>query len=650
MSENGNSSNDITRKQALKQMGGLALGGAGLFSSMSTSTGKVESLLSNVAVPGVSEKPNILWIVSEDNSASYLGCYGNEQATTPRLDQLASEGILYENTYSASPVCAPTRSTMITGVYANSMGTQHMRSTYPIPDFIRFYPYYLRQAGYYCTNNSKTDYNTADKESWTEVWDESSNQATYRNRPADQPFFAVFNLETSHESRIHNWIPVEQLSHDPQKMREPAYLPDTPEVRHDLAQYYDKIQKMDGQVGQILDQLEKDGLADDTIVIYNSDHGGVLPRSKRYCFENGLHIPLIVRFPEKYQHLAPAEPGSTNSHLVNEVDFTPTLLSLASAEIPEYYQGRVFLGPQKQPSPHYTFGFRGRMDGTYDMVRTVRDEHYRYKRNYMPNRIYGQHIWYLWKAPSMQSWQQAYQRGQCDKAQSKFWQAKPPEELYDVQKDPDNVNNLAGDPNYSHVLKRMRQANSSWVRRIHDAGFMPEAMMVARSKKANTTIYQYVRSEQYPQERIISMAEIATMVNPKNLTKLRKGLKDPDAAVRYWAAYGCAILEKNALPAKRALIRLLNDPFPEVALAASEALYYLGEELRSFSRLKKALNNHNDKVRLYALNIIRTFGVEAMPMLPKLQNLLIHPGPHVGENYGTRVDTNIIVKLTKAEV
>ncbi len=588
-------------------------------------------------------RPNILWIVSEDNSASYLGCYDNKMATTPNLDKLASEGILYENAFSTAPVCAPTRFSIITGVYPNSAGTQNMRSTYAIPDFIHFFPYYLRKAGYYCTNHAKKDYNTVDQPN---VWNESSKKATYRNRRPGQPFFAVINIGTTHESSIHKWIPVAQLKHDPEKMRIPAYLPHTPEVKHDLAQYYDKMQQMDAQVGAVLDQLKKDGVADNTIVFYYGDHGGVLPRSKRFVYESGLKIPLIIYFPKKYQHLAPGKPGGRTDRLVCEVDFPATVLSLAGLKIPEYMQGHAFLGQENEPPSQYVYGLRGRMDESYDMSRTIRDKHYRYIRNYMPNRIYGQHIHYLWLAPSMQSWEKAYKEGKCNKVQSVFWKSKPAEELYDIKNDPDNVHNLAGDPKYSSVLKRMRKANATWIRRIHDAGFMPEAMMETRAKKAHTTIYQYVRSNAYPKEKIISMAEVASMEDLDNLEKLINGLKDPDPAVRYWAAYGCAMLKEKAMPAKQRLTDLLKDPSPEVAIAAAEALYHLGEKTESLGRLKKALDNDNDKVRLHALNVIRAFGNGALPLLPKLKNMMQHPRFVKGETYGMRLMKNMIKNFT----
>jgi arylsulfatase A-like enzyme len=634
-------SNNITRKEFAKRLG-AGLVGAALLNQW-PSVGDAE----NDRHPD--DRPNFLWIITEDCSASYFGCYGNEEATTPHVDKLAAEGILYENAFTTTPVCSPARSTFMTGVYDASMGTQHMRSYNPVPDFIHFYPYYLEKAGYYCTNHSKLDYNTGDKKTWKSVWDESSRQATYRNRASGQPFHETITLMTTHEHVIFDWVPEKKLNHDPQKMRVPAYLPDTPEVRHDLAQYCDQVQKEDAQVGAILDQLEKDGVADDTIVFLFSDHGGVLPRSKRYLFDSGLQIPLIIRFPEKYQHLAPAKRGSTTDRLVNSIDLAPTIFSLSGIDILSYYQGQVFLGAQKKDPPRYVHGLRGRMDETYEKQRTVRDRQYRYIRNYMPNRIYGQHVWYLWKAPSMQSWQEAYQRGQLNDAQSAFWQTKPPEELYDSQKDPDNVHNLAGDPEYSHVLKRMRKANAAWVRRIHDSGFMPEAMMIMRAKEADTTIYEYVRSNAYPQERIISMAEMASMGKRKNLKRLIAGFTDDDAAVRYWAAYGCAILKKEAISAKQGLIDLLNDPAPNVAVAASEALYYLGERSKSLEQLKGALDNDsgNGKVRLHALDVIRTFGDGAMPLLPKLQYMLLHSQPVKGESYELRIVKYIVTQLTK---
>jgi N-sulfoglucosamine sulfohydrolase len=271
------------------------------------------------------ELPNILWLVSEDNSPM-LGCYGDDFATTPYLDKMASEGFLYTHAYANAPVCAPARNTIITGFYANSGGNQHMRSRYAKSEVVRTYPEFLREAGYYCTNNAKTDYNTSSIDPGNSIWDESSGTAHYRNREPGQPFFAVFNTNISHESSIHDSIPMEELRHDPYKVPLPPYHPDTPAMRHDWAQYYDKIEEMDRWVGEKLRELEESGLAENTIVFYYGDHGGVLARSKRYVYETGTHVPFILHIPEKYKYLFPAEqPGSEVNRLISFVDLAPTL-------------------------------------------------------------------------------------------------------------------------------------------------------------------------------------------------------------------------------------------------------------------------------------------------------------------------------------
>ena len=386
------------------------------------------------------ERPNILWITSEDNSPLF-GCYGDPLATTPNLDRLAEQGVRYTNAYATAPVCAPARNTIITGMYASALGNANMRSNYPVPESIKFYPQYLRAAGYYCTNNSKEDYNTVKPD---DVWDESSNTAHYKNRKPGQPFFAIFNLTVSHESRVHYTVlkDREELKHDPAKVKLPPYHPDTPEMRHCWAQYYDQISELDRQAGEIIKELEDAGLAEDTIVFYYSDHGGVLPRSKRFLYNSGTHVPFIIRFPEKYQHLAPGKPGTTVNRMISFVDLAPTLLSLSGVDVPERMQGDAFLGDQKTKDPQYVLGIRNRMDERIDLMRSLRDERFLYIRNYMPHRPYGQYLRYLWRMPATRSWEKEYLEGRCNEVQSRFWQEKPAEELYDVKADPHNVNNL----------------------------------------------------------------------------------------------------------------------------------------------------------------------------------------------------------------
>ena len=286
------------------------------------------------------KRPNILWITSEDNGP-HLGCYGDTFATTPNLDRLAAKGMIYLTAWSNAPVCAPARTTIITGMYPSSTGSEHMRSMIRLPDGMKMFPQFLREAGYYCTNNSKEDYNL---EKPGQVWDQSSMSAHWRNRQAGQPFFAVFNFMETHESQIRRRP--HQPVHDPAKVRVPAYHPDTPEVRQDWAQYYDKMTEMDGRAGQILALLEQDGLEQDTIVFYYGDHGPGMPRNKRWPFNCGLRVPLVVYVPEKFRHLAPPEyrPGGQSKRLVAFVDLAPTVLSLAGIKAPEYMQGHAFMG------------------------------------------------------------------------------------------------------------------------------------------------------------------------------------------------------------------------------------------------------------------------------------------------------------------
>lgn len=558
-------------------------------------------------------QPNILWIVSEDNSP-FIGAYGDEFATTPHIDQLAEEGVLYEQAFATAPVCAPARSTLITGVYPTAMGTQHMRSSYPIPEQIKFFPRYLREAGYYTTNNVKKDYNTLDQE---KAWDESSNTATYKNRKPGQPFFAIFNITISHESSLHK--PVDSLRHDPEQVPIPPYHPRTEEMKQDWAQYYDKMEQMDARVGELLAQLEADGLADSTIVFYYSDHGGVLGRSKRFMYESGLHVPLIIRFPQMHQHLSPGRAGSRTDRIVTFVDFAPTLLSLAGIEIPEHMQGKAFLGAQQAAPRDYAYAFRGRMDERIDMVRSVRDKQYRYIRNYMPHKIYGQYLEYLWKAPSMPSWQEAYNAGELNEVQARFWQRKPAEELYDVTADPHNVKNLAEDPAYKEVLERMRAANRQWLLETRDVGFLPEAMMMDISEKM--PLYEYASSNKYALEKIMETAEMASSKDERHVQALIQRLSDSEPAVRYWAATGCTILEEKAAPASEALQQLMDDPEVAVRIAAAEALYHLGEKETAATTLREALQSDNQMARVQALNVLETMEEDATAALEEVKEL-----------------------------
>ncbi|HEX6924365.1 MAG TPA: sulfatase-like hydrolase/transferase [Longimicrobiaceae bacterium] len=435
------------------------------------------------------KRPNILWISTEDLSPR-IGAYGDPVARTPNLDRLASEGMIYTNAFTTAPVCAPSRAAIITGMYQNAIGAQHMRTTedrvedlpgpyLAVPPFyVKAFPEYLRAAGYYTTNAVKTDYQFGNPFT---IWDEVSPQAHWRNRPdPDQPFFAVFNITVTHESQIFaDALKGRRPVTDPADVVVPPYYPDTPAIREALAQWYDNIAAMDRRVGEILQQLEEDGLADETIVFFWSDHGDGLPRGKRSLYDSGLRSILMVRWPEALS--PPFEPGTVNDELVSFIDLAPTVLSLAGATVPVHMQGRILLGPEAEPAPEYVFAARDRMDIEYDMRRSARDERFLYIRNFQPELPYVGHVPYRNNSPIMQELHRLYRDGKLSGPAALWWQnSRPAEELYDTQIDPHQVHNLASDPAYRETLARMRAAVEDWMERIDDQGLINEAEMIDR--------------------------------------------------------------------------------------------------------------------------------------------------------------------------
>jgi uncharacterized sulfatase len=580
-----------------------------------------------VVLHGVSlcaqERPNVLWITAEDHGPQ-LGAYGDKYATTPVLDALAAQGMIYRYAWSTAPVCAPARTTLISGLYPPSTGSQHMRSMVRLPAAMKMYPQYLRQAGYYCTNNSKEDYNL---EKPGEVWDESSNKAHWRHRKAGQPFFAIFNFTQSHESQIRTRP--HQFVHDPAKVRVPAYHPDTPEVRLDWAQYYDNITTVDGLAGKVLQELEADGLGENTIVFYYADHGAGMPRSKRWPYNSGLQVPVIVYFPEKWRSLAPPEyrPGGESFRLIGFIDFAPTLLSLCGIEPPQYMQGRAFAGRYAAREPEFQFGFRGRMDERYDMVRSVRDERYIYIRNYMPHRIYGQFIDYMFQTPTTRVWKALFDQGRLDPYQETFWNEKRSEELYDLLEDPDEVNNRIEEPALRPVAARMRAALRDWHVKIRDVGFLPEGEI--HSRAGDSTPYEMGHDDyRYPLRDVMRMAEAASSEHwQETAGRLREGFHDSDSAVRYWAAVGAlARKEEGALAYHRELNEALADKSPYVRVAAAEVLGRYGLEPEARKALEvllelASLGQNSVYVSMAALNAIDYMDARALPAKDRIAAL-----------------------------
>lgn len=563
-----------------------------------------------------SAKPNILWLVSEDND-TFLGCYGDKTARTPTLDRLAREGVLYEHCF-AQPVCAPSRFTLITGTYAVGCGpAEHMRAQGKIPSWMKGFPVLLHEAGYYTTNCAKTDYNSPISPKQT--WDQCSRNAHYRNRSRpNQPFFAVFNHETTHESCL---FPQREQTlsfppNDPARMRIPPYQPDTPEMRADWARYYNHLTIMDGQIAAKLKDLESAGLTENTIVFYYSDNGGVLPRSKRFLQESGTHVPLIIYFPPKWRHLAPAAPGSRIKDPVHFVDFAATVLSLAGVKIPDYMQGRAFAGPAKAAPREFAFCTRDRMDERYDMVRSVMDRRWLYIRNFRPDLPYVQPLDYMFKARGYQSWARMAREGKLTAATAKFWGPKPTEELYDMDHDSDSVNNLAADPAHRATVQRMRAALRQWALETKDNGLIPEGSALEGYEASR-------RAGAFTVERVFETAILASDRNPSELPKLIAAMDDPCEPIRWWAAQGCTMLREKAAPAEAALRKRLEDPSGAVQVAAAEALARIGKTDAALPVLEKWLDNGtNAAFSLQAGNVLDRLGEQARPALPAMKRTL----------------------------
>lgn len=617
--------------QAAKTAGSVALAGALTAAARGADAG---------------ERPNILWITCEDMSAN-LGCWGDPYALTPHIDRLAAQSVRYTHCYATAPVCSPARSCLITGLYATSMGTQGLRSAFPIPEAIRGFPGYLRDAGYYCTNNVKTDYNTSREPTLiADAWNESSARAHWRGRKPGQPFFAVFNSMTTHQSRTgvesFAWhekeirdrlAPAER--HDPARAVVPPYYPDTPLVRRTLARYYDCITLMDREhVGALLAQLDEDGLADRTIVFFFSDNGAGLPRHKRLLHDSGLRLPLLIRFPDRYSRFAPARSGETLERLVSFVDFPPTVLSLAGLPVPDYMEGRAFLGPAAGEPREHVYGARDRVDEAFDVARSVRDQRYLYIRNYMPHLSYNQPEGYSDQADIRREITRLAAEGKLGEAQLTYaGPTRPRQALYDAQDDPHQMRNLADSPAHRAIVERMRGDLRAWVLETRDLGFLAESDQ--RERSAGTTPSEMARrTDRYPLEKILDAAELVGRTDA--VARQIELLADADAGVRYWAAVGLRAAGNAAAPAREALAKALTDPAPAVRIEAAGALAALGDSREApeaskaavatsreaLEVLARALDSAHDDEAIHAARTLQLLGAKAQPVRPAIEAAL----------------------------
>ncbi len=568
------------------------------------------------------DRPNILWFSAEDHGP-HLGCYGDEYATTPNLDAFAEKAFRYMRASSNAPVCAPARTTIITGMYPTALGAEHMRSFVAVPEEVRLFPSYLKEAGYFTSNHTKQDYNVEGDIAAT--WDKSksrngnpNNGPHWLRRKNGQPFFSVYNVTTTHESRLRNEMADELRTHDPAGVRIPAYHPDTPEVRKDWAQYYDRIQQMDAEFGRGLAELDEHGEAENTIVFFWSDHGSGMPRNKRWPYNSGLHVPVIAYFPPKWEHLAPEgyQAGGKTDRLISFVDFAPTMLSLAGIEPKPHMHGQAFAGKfQAHDEGDFSFGFRGRMDERFDMVRTVFGKRFIYIRHFMPHREYGQHIAYMFQTPTTQVWKKLFDEGKLTPEQSLFWQQKPTEELYDLENDPDEVINLVGDPEHTEQLAKMRKVLDEWMVSSPDLGLLPEAEIHKRA--GDKAPYSLTQSESgFDAAEILKWAKMATDRSEDHVSKLKAGLGHDNSAIRYWSAIGCLMRGAGAVEAAEAeLVSALTDNSESVGIIAAEALGKFGNE-RHHAAVVTTLLSLADQVKSdpYAA-IAAVNAIEALPVL-----------------------------------
>ena len=627
---NGNPVADIREEKQLK--GYFAIqhhGKGGVVKFRNIRARKLESKTSTL------EQPNIIWIVAEDLSPA-LGCYGHPDALTPNLNAFAKESILFTHAFAAYPVCSPSRSCLITGMYPSTTGTGQMRSAFPLPQGVTGFPQYLREAGYHTTNNVKTDYNSADAERLTKnSWVESSSKAHWRTRKKGQPFFAIFNDMTTHQSRTMVWpysifkkeIQAELSPneiHKPNKVRVPSYYPNTSLIRRELARFHDCVTVMDRNTGNILAELEKDGLAEDTIVFFYSDHGSGMPRHKRLLTDSGMRVPLMVRVPKKWQHLVPGSEnrGSKNNKLVSFVDFAPTLLALCGIDAPAYMQGHNFL--DQKNNREWIYGARDRVDEVFDCSRSVRNNRWLYIRNYHP--FLG------WNQPSVFSdlgeirneiTNYSLNTGTHLSNEKTHYTSpqRAPVEFYDCIADPENTRNLALEklsPTQKNSLEKAQRALKRIRKKTRDVGCLPEGVMADLVEKNGESIADLARNRNLKLDQIWNVAD---SVGRDTKTALQF-FRSTDPSINFWVI--------NALKGSRPNDKNKDDAFRYVgqtgsAEASIEAAAWLAAESRYSEKAMKVLidglENSSWPVALRACRAIELLGSQAKEAIPKMKKI-----------------------------
>ncbi len=543
------------------------------------------------------DRPNILWLTFEDSSYNHVSAYGNPYSNMPTLDGLAERGIRFTQARSTAPHCSPARSTLISGTPATTYGTDWHRKDWKVPHDRYYFPERLQNAGYYTTNNRKTDYNA---EGWhrrkQEIWSRQGRNASYNNdaREEGQPFFSVFNQTSTHMGRIRSFHLEGRRDFegfDVDSITPPDYVPDLEGTRSDYGSELEGLTDLDRWIAQFVKDLKERNLYSETIIFVFSDHGGPLPRAKGYPYDAGLRVPLVIHVPDKWKDRIGLRMGQSSNRLVGFEDLGPTVLRLAGLDVPDYMEGRDVLTTSAEPK-QYQFNFRTNHGHHFYPARTVTDGTFHYIRFYMPHKPLGLRQMYQWGCPGYQAWDRYYHNKpeQTPSEYARWFQPRPTEYLFHLQKDPDELKNLANDQEYREVLLRMRNQVSRRLRETNDLGFFPKT-----TRGHDRPLYEWVRETDFPLEKLHKAAEIASQGNPENTDRLIDYLKSEHPSIRFWGASGFATLgqrgEINQAPS--ALLRATNDANPEVAVTAAEALCYLGRKKRGMNVILQRLRQED---------------------------------------------------------
>lgn len=562
------------------------------------------------------DPPNVLWITIEDTSPQFIGCYGNKDARTPVIDQLAKEGVRFTNAFSTGTVCSPSRTAIFTGVKTYKTGTGNHRSAFPLPENMQGFPYYLKQLGYYTSNNLKTDYNLTNEKAHIEkAWNESSNKAGWWNREEGQPFFSVFNFVDSHQSRTmtetYDWYiehvlnqlaEGEQIGDDAFEM--PPFYKDTPTMRKQIARVYNSLKLTDNKIGALLQRLDDDGLKDNTIILFYADHGEGIPRGKTNGINLGYRVPFIVWFPEKYKHLSPwGTQGAVTDELITFEDLAPTLISLAGGELPSHLNGRVLMGPNRSKEADHLFISSDRSDNGIDMVRTVTNGKYVYSRNFMPYMPELRYIRYMEIGEIKQEMRDDLRKNELNPLQKSLFEPRPSEFLYNIENDIWETKNLANNPEYQNVLKEMRRLLKQEMLEAKDVMLLPEYELNLISKEEAP--YAYRLSDEFDCEQILNSAWLSGQRGKEVAQQQLANLQNSNKIVRYWAAVGLRSqasewLAKNDLELKKAM----DDAYPPVTITAAAIVYDTFNDKKAENILKKYCMHTNNDLALLTIHYL----------------------------------------------